>query len=101
MNKVLFCCWLLTGFFISATAHADEMGQDIQATTPSGDTVILHPNGRWEFRDTKKAAQAAEIARQYPENQVCPPGTQGGHFGIGRCVPKGDPAFNRGSIIGK
>jgi len=80
---------------------AQDMGSDIETTTPNGDKVILHPNGRWEFVDTKQAVKAAEIAKQYPENQVCPPGTQGGHFGLGRCIPVGDKDFNRGSLSGK
>lgn len=80
---------------------AEELGQDIEASTASGDTVILHPNGRWEFIDTHKAIQAKAIANQYPENKVCPPGSQGGLMGIGRCILPGDKAFNRGSMIGK
>lgn len=54
-------------------AWADELGQDIEASTASGDKVVLHPNGRWDFIDTHKAIQAKAIANQYPENKVCPP----------------------------
>lgn len=83
------------------TALADDSAAPIQATTASGDAVILHPNGRWEFIDTKKAAEAKVVADQFPENQVCPPGAQGKFLGIGRCIPVGDKDYNRGSLSGK
>lgn len=97
---MLFC---LT---ISAPVFADESpapteAPPMRATTANGDAVILHPNGRWEFVDTKKAAEAKEVAKQFPENQGCPPGTQGGFLGFGRCIPIGDKDFNRGSLSGK
>jgi len=103
--KKLFEVVLISGLLamplLSAPVLADEPGKDLQAETPSGDKVILHPNGRWEFIDTKKAAEAKEVAKQYPENQVCPPGTQGGYLGLGRCIPIGDKDYNRGSMSGK
>ncbi|CAG0948732.1 hypothetical protein MTYP_00044 [Methylophilaceae bacterium] len=80
---------------------ADEMPATVQATTTDGDQVMLHPNGRWEFVDSKKAAQAAAVAQKFPENQVCPPGSQGKFLGFGRCIPPGDKDFNRGSLSGK
>lgn len=83
------------------TALAEAPGQDLQAVTASGEQVILHPNGRWEFVDSTKAKAAKEIAQQYPENQGCPPGWRGGLLGFGRCIPPDDPDFNRGSRIGK
>lgn len=97
------CLSLLLTLLLTAPAIAlaDEIGSDIATTTPTGDKVILHPNGRWEFVDSKKAVQAAEVAKQYPENQGCPPGTQGGFLGFGRCVPIGDKDYNRGSMSGK
>ena len=70
----------------------------IEATTPSGDKVLLHPNGRWEYVDAKKADEARKVSQQYPENQGCPPGSQGRLFGVGRCVLPGDKDFNRGSL---
>ena len=70
----------------------------IEATTPSGDKVLLHPNGRWEYVDKKKADDARQVAQQYPENQGCPPGSQGGLFGVGRCIKPGDKDYNRGSL---
>lgn len=87
-------------FIGSITCFAADMGEKIEATTTSGDKVILSPNGRWEYVDTKKATTAAKIAKEYPENQVCPPEAQGGWFGT-RCIMPGDKAFNRRSRIGK
>ena len=98
--KNVFFSMLLT-LLVTMPALAEEIGSDIETTTPNGDKVVLHPNGRWEFKDVKKAVQAAEVAKQYPENQGCPPGTQGGFLGFGRCVPVGDKDFNRGSMSGK
>ena len=63
-----------------------------------GDKVVLHPNGRWEFVDAKKQTEAKKVADQFPENQGCPPGWQGGALGFGRCIPPGDKDFNRGSM---
>ena len=87
---------------VAAPLHAADLpGEKVDATTASGDKVVLYPNGRWEFVDTQKAKVAKEIAQQYPENQACPPGWRGGLMGIGRCVPPTDKDFNRGSMIGK
>ena len=72
--------------------------QGVEATTAAGDKVLLHPNGRWEYVDQKKAEQARAVAQQYPENQGCPPGSQGGLFGVGRCIMPGDKDYNRGSL---
>lgn len=96
-TRLLACCLLLTPMF----ASADAPGQELEAVTATGDKVLLHPNGRWEFVDTQKAQAAKEVAKQYPENQGCPPGWHGGLLGIGRCIPPGDKDFNRGSMIGK
>ena len=92
----LLLCSLLASY-----AVAEEAASPIQATTANGDKVILQPNGRWEFVDVKKAAEAKEVAQQFPENQGCPPDTQGGLFGLGRCIPIGDKDYNRGSLSGK
>lgn len=88
---------LLLGPSISVVA---ETGGTVDATTVSGDKVILKPNGRWVYIDTQKASEAAKVAKQYPENQGCPPGSQGGSFGT-KCIFPGDKAFNRKSRIGK
>lgn len=99
MKTILALLMLCT--FASQPALADNAPAPINATTANGDAVVLHPNGRWEFIDTKKAAEAKEIAQQFPENQGCPPGTQGGLLGVGRCIPIGDKDYNRGSLGGK
>lgn len=104
MKKTALLFLTLCSLGISIWANpvsAEEAGKDITAATPQGDQVILHPNGRWEFVDTKKAAVAKEVASQYVENQGCPHGTQGGFLGLGRCIAEGDKDFNRGSMSGK
>ena len=92
---------LCASMCFTLTVHAETVPKDILATTPAGDKVLLHPNGRWEFINAKKAIEAKEIAQQFPENQGCPSGMQGGFLGIGRCVPVGDKDYNRGSMSGK
>jgi hypothetical protein len=99
--KPFFYSLLLTGLLASQAMAAEQPVSPIKATTVNGDQVLLHPNGRWEFVDVKKAADAKEVAKQFPENQGCPPGTQGGLFGLGRCIPIGDKDYNRGSMSGK
>ncbi len=96
-----FAAFGIIALLLAPQVFAADEPQAIKATTASGDTVILHPNGRWEFVDTQKAAEAQEIAKQFPENQGCPAGTQGGFLGFGRCIPIGDKDFNRGSMSGK
>lgn len=80
---------------------AEDATKDIEAATAHGDKVVLHANGRWEYVDIQKAQAAQEIAKQFPENQGCPPGYQGGYLGVGRCIPPGDKDFNRRSLSGK
>jgi len=90
----------VAGLFVTALglpAAAQERAA-IEATTPSGDKVLLYPNGRWEYVDPKKAENARGVAQQYPENQGCPNGAQGGLFGVGRCIMPGDKDYNRGSL---
>lgn len=95
--------WLLlcASIFFTFMAHADTTPNDIIVLTPQGDEVLLHPNGRWEFTNSKKAIEAKEIAQQFPENKGCSSNTQGGFLGLGRCVPVGDKDYNRGSLSGK
>ena len=83
---------------ILVLAGPQAVAQVIEGTTAAGDKVLLHPNGRWEYVDQKKAEQARNVAQQYPENQGCPPGSQGSVFGVGRCIPPGDKDYNRGSL---
>ncbi len=70
----------------------------VEATTVDGQKVRLFPNGRWEFADAAKAAQAQKIAAEYPENRTRPVEAQGGLFGVGRTIMPGDKDYNRGSL---
>jgi hypothetical protein len=70
----------------------------IEAATVDGEKVRLFPNGRWEFVDAAKAAEAQKLAAEYPENKARPAEAQGGVFGIGRTVMPGDKDYNRGSL---
>jgi hypothetical protein len=92
--------WLAAFVFMVASglAAGADAGSAVEATTSTGDKVLLHPNGRWEYVDQKKAVEAKAVAQQYPENQGCPPGSQGQFFGVGRCIPPGDKDYNRGSL---
>ena len=83
--------WMLAG-----VATAGE-GSVIEATTAAGDKVRLLPNGRWEFVDAAKQADAKKVADTYPENHLRPEGAQGGWFG-GRYIMPGDKDYNRGSL---
>ena len=73
----------------------------IAGKTANGEDVLLFPNGRWEYVNTQKAEEAKKVAEQFPENKVCPPGSQGGLFGVGRCIKPGDKDYNRRSLSGK
>lgn len=70
----------------------------IEATTADGQKVRLFPNGRWEFVDAAKAAEASKQAAEFPENKTRPIEGQGGLFGVGRVVMPGDNDYNRGSL---
>ncbi|MEE9332341.1 MAG: hypothetical protein V3U89_08945 [Methylophilaceae bacterium] len=102
MKKNLIISILLALLFlnIGLSFAATAIGKTIEAKTTDGDKVILKPTGRWEYVNQEKAESAAKVAKQYPENKVCPPGSQGGWFGT-KCILPGDKAFNRKSRIGK
>jgi hypothetical protein len=87
-------------------AHAQA---PIETTTPSGDRILLHPDGRWEYADPAKRAASPKPAAPAPAATTpaaatpvaagaCPPGSQGL---VGRCIPPGDADYNRGSLSGK
>ena len=80
---------------------AEEVHPDIEAKTTAGETVILHANGKWEFVNTEKAAQAKEIAIKLDPSANCPPGSQGMFLGLGRCILPGDKDYQTGSRSGK
>ena len=84
---------------VAGTGFATELDRTpVEATTVDGQKVRLFPNGRWEFADAAKAAQAQKIAAEYPENRTRPVEAQGGLFGVGRTLMPGDKDYNRGSL---
>lgn len=91
---------LLAGLALSAltgAAFAAGGGDVLDATTASGDKVRLLPNGRWEFVDLAKQADAKKVADTFPENHLRPEGAQGGWMG-GRYIMPGDKDYNRGTL---
>lgn len=89
----------LTAWGADSSATPDRT--PLSAKTVSGEEVLLFPNGRWEYVNTAKAVEAKKVADQFPENKVCPPGSQGGLLGVGRCIMPGDKDYNRRSLSGK
>ena len=77
---------------------ADLDRTPVEATTAGGEKVRLFPNGRWEYIDAKKAAEAQQVAAQYPENKTRPIDAQGGWLPGTRMVMPGDKEYNRGSM---
>jgi hypothetical protein len=75
-------------------AHAAE--QPIDATTVAGEKVRLLPNGRWEYADQARQAEAKKVFETYPENRH--PDAQGGLLGVGRTIKPGDKDYNRGTL---
>lgn len=100
MKRTLFMISLAlslpTTFAIGA-----EAADDIQAQTVNGDEVVLHSNGYWEFKDSKKAAQAKVKVEQFERDNSCPLGMRPSFLGIGRCIAFDDPILKRGSLSGK
>ena len=92
-----FC---LAIFLLIALPALAQQKLDVEATTTGGQKVILHPDGRWDFADGPQPGPAAAqpAAATQSASQGCPPGWQGGLFGIGRCVPPGDKDYNRGTM---
>lgn len=94
---------LLAALVLGAGVGAAQAQAPLEATTSGGDKVRLFPDGRWEYVDpAKRAAAPAAPAPGAPGSvnaqPSCPPGSQGGLFGFGRCIPPGDPQYNRGSL---
>ena len=83
---------------VGTCVAADLDGTPLEATTASGEKVRLFPNGRWEYIDAKKAAEAQQVAAQYPENKTRPIDAQGGWLPGTRTVMPGDKEYNRGSM---
>jgi hypothetical protein len=85
-------CTLVLG----GPAKASSAQDAVEAVTASGDRVHLYPNGRWEYDDPRKAADARRIADRFPENHPRAQ-VQGGWLGTREIVP-GDPDYNRGTL---
>ena len=98
---------VLAALILAVTPLALADIADTPARTPlagktaKGEDVLLFPNGRWEYVNTTKAAEAKKVAEQFPENKLRPEGAQGGVFGIGRYIMPGDKDYNRRSLSGK
>lgn len=95
---------IFSGISMSAWGADPAIAPDrtpVAARTSSGEEVLLFPNGRWEYVNTVKAAEAKKVADQFPENKLRPEGAQGGVFGIGRYIMPGDKDYNRRSLSGK
>ena len=85
---------------VTTSAFAAELDRTpLDATTVDGQKVRLFPNGRWEYVDTAKAAEAQKLAAEFPENKTRPIEAQGMLIGgVGRLVMPGDKDYNRGSL---
>lgn len=94
---LVFLISLLPALAFAAKEEAD----DIQARTAEGDEVVLHSNGYWEFKDSKKAAEAKVKVEQFERSNSCPLGMRPSFLGIGRCIAYDDPLLKRGSLSGK
>ncbi len=100
-NISLITLLLMSVCFSVQHAHADDIHPDIEASTSTGEKVILHADGKWEFVNAQKAAVAKEIAIKLDPVANCPPGSQGAFFGFGRCILPGDKDYQTGSRSGK
>lgn len=100
-DTTLITLLLISICFSLPIAHAADTHPDIEALTNSGEKVILHADGKWEFVNAQKAAVAKEIAIKLNPVANCPPGSQGTFFGFGRCILPGDKDYQTGSRSGK
>lgn len=90
---------LILALAAGASLAAELERTPLEAVTVDGQKVKLFPNGRWIFVDAAKAAEAQQLAAQYPENKTRPIEAQGGLFGgFGRTIMPGDKDYNRGSL---
>lgn len=96
--KTAFAALILV--LVAGQCLATELDRaPLEAVTVDGQKVRLFPNGRWEFTDAAKAAEAQQLAAQYPENKTRPIEAQGGLFGgFGRTIMPGDKDYNRGTL---
>ena len=92
--------FVLSLALVTSTVVAAELDRTpLDATTVDGQKVRLFPNGRWEYVDTAKAAEAQKVAAEFPENKTRPIEAQGMMIGgVGRLLMPGDKDYNRGSL---
>lgn len=95
------CLLICLGLWIPLSYAASAAEDDIHAKTANGDEVVLHSNGYWEFKDSKKAAEAKVKVEQFEHDNSCPIGMRPSFLGIGRCIAFDDPILKRGSLSGK
>jgi hypothetical protein len=99
IKRVVLATGICTMLCANMGWAAGPAPETLDAVTSNGEKVRLHPNGRWEFVDSAKAAEASRQAAEFPENKLRPVDAQGGLFGsFGRTIMPGDPDYNRGSL---
>ncbi|HZV62886.1 MAG TPA: hypothetical protein VFF75_10745 [Methylophilaceae bacterium] len=64
---------LILGLLLIATAMAEEVPAGIQAVTSSGDAVVLHPNGRWEFVDARRLLKPRRSLSSFQKTRAALP----------------------------
>lgn len=101
LRMVLFSLLVFVGQQAFADIADTPDRTPMAGKTAIGEDILLFPNGRWEYVNTNKAAEAKKVAEQFPENKLRPEGAQGGLFGIGRYIMPGDKEYNRRSLSGK
>lgn len=101
MRALLVVIWLGLCVLATNARAVQSMEGDVQAKTTSGDEVILHPDGYWEYVDTQKAEVARKQVDAIAREEGCPRGTRASFFGVGRCIANDDPVLKRGSLSGK
>ncbi|MCB5185379.1 hypothetical protein LG201_09200 [Methylobacillus gramineus] len=96
MKQMLFaaalCSWL------AFPVMAEEAEKEIRATTSKGESIVLQPDGSWNYANPAQAKE--EEKNRAAVSGECPQKSQGGFFGT-RCILPGDKDFNRGSLSGK
>jgi hypothetical protein len=116
-NPAVFGRHLLLAIVLASLPNSGWAADVIEATTTDGRSVILHPDGHWEFgagtapaaaapnaatasktaapsSAAPAAAGSAAAGTNRPDDRYC----QGGLFGVGRRICPGDPDYNRGSL---
>ena len=101
MTRYLFALTFGLLLNVSTALAVESSTEDVTAKTDSGDEVVLHPNGYWEYKDTTKAAVARTKVNQFERDNGCPLGSRPSFLGIGRCIASDDPVFKRGSLGGR